>query len=92
MFLEMSLDDLRLKLIERETLTGDDFDKALVEVETEGLVADNVLTVAGKDAYASEYLQYFTDTLDKVPVSRKGEIESARDEFLAKHLTEVALR
>jgi hypothetical protein len=91
-FLEMSLDDLKAKLIERATVTAEDFDFALKELSDNGHVDKGVLVDAGADIMASEYKQYLTAAADAAPTERKSEFIAVQADFDVMHAADVAAR
>lgn len=64
---EARLANLRSILVERGTVTGDEFDAALMQLQSEGCIAGDALTTVGVDTHHAEYKAYLMDAKVKAP-------------------------
>lgn len=86
------LDKLRTMLVERG-MSVDDFDHALVQLQSEGCIAGDALTDAGVDAHAAEYKAYLMDAKVKAPkTDMKNDIDKVIIDVDIKHNAELAKR
>lgn len=80
-FLDLSLDDIRKKLDERGSVSAKDFDTALQELESEGVVEKNAFTKSGLDVFAAEYKMYLSNAESAAHELQKADFASAQTAF-----------
>lgn len=86
------LSKLRAILVERG-MSGDDFDHALMQLQSEGCIAGDALTDAGVDAHAVEYKAYLLDAKAKAPkVDKKHDFDKIIADVDLKHQIELTKR
>lgn len=86
------LEKLRAILVERG-MSGDEFDHALVQLQSEGCIAGDALTDIGVDTHAAEYKAYLLDAKAKAPkADLKNDIDKVVSDVDVKHNAELAKR
>jgi hypothetical protein len=92
MFLDMTLDDLKMKLVSRGTVVEKDFTEALSTLADEKSLDGEKLTDAGADSMATEYKQYLTEAAKTVLPKARSMFTAAQVDFDVMHTADVAAR
>ena len=85
-FLEMSLEDIKAKLVSCQIMTAVEFDTALAQLENEGHVKAQKLDTTGLNAMEVEYKQYLSDAKTAAPLKQKEGWDTTIADFDAKQL------
>jgi hypothetical protein len=91
-FLDMSLDDIKAKLVSRGSVIEGDFDAALQTLVDDGHVTNGKMTGTGADTMATEYKQHLSSLVGAAPLGKKAEMQAISTDFDEKYAQDVAVR